>query len=446
MFFRLDMPLFKLSILSSTKNKDKKDSAITEEKTPSPAPETPEIKDTAKKIVPKETAEETPRKVAVPVKPVSENPMVKIVENTKTPPEKGDLVEGTVIVIDKSSLFVDLAPYGTGIIFGREFLNARDIIKKTAIGDTIAAKVVERENEEGYVELSLKEARQALVWSEAEGTIKDKSIFELMVKDANKGGLMLEWQGIVGFLPASQLKAEHYPRVEGGSKERVLEELKKFVGKKLAVSILSASPREGKLIFSEKEPEKKERSEIVEKYSVGDVVEGEITGIVDFGLFVKVEDRLEGLVHISEMDWGLVENPRMLFKVGEHVKAQVIEIKDGKISLSIKALKKNPWTEGEKKYKKGDIVTGVVIKYNKHGALMSIEEGIAGLVHISEFENEKNLRETLELGRPYEVMITFFDPKNQRMTLSHKDVLKKKEEVKVEKEEVKIEAEKKEEK
>ena len=356
---------------------------------------------------------------------MSTSPMVKIMEGIPTPPRAGDLVEGPVIAIEKSSLYVDLAPFGTGIIFGREFINARDIIKKTNIGDTITAKVVEKENDNGYVELSLKEARQALVWSEAESAIKTKTIFELNVKDANKGGLMLEWQGVLGFLPASQLKAEHYPRVEGGSKDKVLVELQKFVGKKLHVCILTALPREGKLIFSEKEPEKKERSEIVEKYSVGDVVDGEITGIVDFGLFVKVEDQLEGLVHISEMDWGLVENPRTLFKVGEQVKAQIIEIKDGKISLSIKALKKNPWVDAEKKYKKDDIVSGVVIKYNKHGALMSIEEGVAGLVHISEFENEKALKETLELSKSYPVKIMLFEPKSQRMTLSLKEAQKK---------------------
>jgi small subunit ribosomal protein S1 len=115
---------------------------------------------------------------------------------------------------------------------------------------------------------------------------------------------------------------------------------------------------------------------------------GEVTGIVDFGVFVKIEEGLEGLVHISEIDWSLVEDPKQLFKVGQKVKVKIIEIKDGKVSLSMKALKTNPWTESAKKYKKDDVVSGVIIKYNKHGALASIEEGIAGLVHISEFGSE----------------------------------------------------------
>ncbi len=354
--------------------------------------------------------------------------MVDIIEASKNPPEEGELIEGPVIEIDKASLFVVLGVHGTGIIYGREFSNASDIIKKINAGDNITAKVVLKENENGYVELSLKEARQALIWNEAEEAITNKTPFELVVKEANKGGLILEWRGIVGFLPASQLKAEHYPRVLDGDKEKILQELQKLVGQKLNVVVITASPKEGKLIFSEKGPEQKGKEEIIEKYRIGDIVGGEITGIVDFGLFIKVEEGLEGLVHISEMDWGLVENPRTLFKVGEVVKAQVIEIKDGKISLSIKALKENPWVAAANKYKVEDRVEGVVIKHNKHGALVSIEEGVAGLNHISEFGTEKALKETLELGKKYSFKITLFEPASQRMTLSHKEAQEPKKE------------------
>ena len=270
------------------------------------------------------------------------------------------------------------------------------------------------------------------MWEEAEDADNKKTIFELPVKAANKGGLILEWQEIQGFLPSSQLKAEHYPRVEDGNKERILEELQKFVGEKMSVCILSVYPKEGKLIFSEKETGQKEKSHLVEKYKVGDIVDGEITGIVNFGLFVKIEDALEGLVHISEMDWGLVEDPNAMFKVRENIKAQVIEIKDGKISLSIKALKENPWISAKNKYKQDDVVQGVVIKYNKHGALVSIEEGIAGLVHISEFGTDEKLKETIGLGKAYPFKIKFFDPTAQRMTLSYLEAQKKpKEEIAV---------------
>lgn len=340
-----------------------------------------------------------------------------ILNRSVNKPEVDSLVEGAVISVEKSSVYVDLAPYGAGIIYGREFINAKDIIKKISPGDIIKAKIVEIENNDGYIELSLKEAKQALTWSEAEKAIKAKTVMSLEIKDANKGGLILEWQGIQGFLPASQLKADHYPRVLDSDKDKILKELKKLVGQQIPVMIISTLPKEGKLIFSEKDNNPEEKKEILSKYTMGQDLDCVVTGLVDFGVFVKLEDELEGLVHISELDWGLVENPRAMFKIGDQIRTKVIEIKDGKISLSIKALKENPWKEFEGKLKKGDIIKGVVIKYNKHGALISIKEGVAGLVHNSTFSSESKLREKLELGKNYNFQITLFEPKDQKMTL-----------------------------
>ncbi|HPI82355.1 MAG TPA: S1 RNA-binding domain-containing protein [Candidatus Paceibacterota bacterium] len=352
----------------------------------------------------------------------------KNLEKVEMPPQLEALVEGPVISIQKSSVFIDLAPFGTGIIYGREFINAREIIRKINIGDTVKAKVVDTDSENGYIELSLKEARQALIWNEAEKAIKAKTPIELVVKEANKGGLILDWQGISGFLPASQLKSEHYPRVEDSDKDKILKALKLLIGQRINVVMISALPKEGKLIFSEKDNNPEERREIIGKYNLDDELECEVAGIVDFGVFLKLEDGLEGLVHISEIDWGLVEDPRSMFNVGDKVKAKVIEIKDGKISLSIKALKENPWKEFENTLKKGDIVSGVVIKFNKHGALVSIKQGVAGLVHNSSFGTEEKLRSTLELGKNYNFQVTLFEPKDQRMTLIFLDDTKKKDE------------------
>src|SRR3989344_120123 len=188
-----------------------------------------------------------------------ESPMFKVLNASLNPPSIEDVIEGTVMGIEKSAVYIDIPPFGTGIIYGREYINARDIIKKINLGDTVAGKVVSLGNTNGYIEISLKEARQALIWSEAEAAIVEKKIFELAVQEANKGGLILAWQGISGFLPASQLKTEHYPRVADGDKERILEELKKLVGQKISVAIIGASPKEGKLIFSEKNPEQKNK-------------------------------------------------------------------------------------------------------------------------------------------------------------------------------------------
>ncbi len=341
-------------------------------------------------------------------------------EDVPSFPKDGSMVEGPVISIGKQKVFVELHPFGAGIIYGREFNAASDILRRVKIGDIIAAKVVSTSHPEGYLELSLMEARQALIWADAEKAVNQGTVFEIAVKEANKGGLMLEWQGIVGFLPASQLKPDHYPRVEDGDKAKILDELRKLVGEKLHVVIITADAQEGKLIFSERGPQTSKETATHGVFAVGDVVQGEVTGAVEFGVFVKIQDGLEGLVHISELDWGLVENPKTLYKVGDKVNVKVIEIKDGKVSLSIKALKEDPWKSASVQFKKDQVVDAVIIKYNKHGALGSIEEGVAGLVHISEFSSVEELRKSLEIGKNYKFKITLFDPSNHRMTLSFK--------------------------
>ncbi|MAJ97391.1 MAG: 30S ribosomal protein S1 [Parcubacteria group bacterium] len=347
--------------------------------------------------------------------------MAALLTEVPASPEVGDLVEGPVVDIDKGRIYIDLHPFGTGIIYGREYLSARDILKNVNPGDTVAAKVSGIENPDGYIEVSLREARQALVWGEAEAAMKNKTALELAIKDANKGGLIVEWQGIQGFLPASQLSVDNYPRVPDGDKDKIFAELKQLVDKKLVLHVITADAKEQKLIFTEKGIDAEEKAEMVDKYRVGDAHDGEITGATDFGVFVKLEDGLEGLVHISEMDWALVEDPKSRYKVGEKVRVQVIEVKDSKVSLSIKALTEDPWTAASKKFKKGDKVKAVVIKYNKHGALASIEEGVAGLVHVSEFGGSEQLRDELRLGSLYPFTITLFDPVEHKMTLSFKD-------------------------
>src|SRR6056297_2306139 len=178
----------------------------------------------------------------------TETSMEAILHDSPAPPSEGEIIEGTVSAIGRARVYVELAPYGQGLIFGREYMNARDILRKVAVGDSIAAKVVEAENEDGYIELSLKEARQALIWSDAEEAVKKGTIMSLEVKEANKGGLIIDWQGIQGFLPASQLSAENYPRVTDGDKDKILSELNELVGKHLNVVMITADPKEHKLI------------------------------------------------------------------------------------------------------------------------------------------------------------------------------------------------------
>lgn len=335
-------------------------------------------------------------------------------------PKTGELIQGTVLSRRGPSLYIDLGPYGTGIVYGREYYNARDIIKPLAIGDPVAAKVVEIENEDGYTELSLCEAGRDKLWQEAARLVKSREPVSLRVFSANKGGLVMHWEGIAGFLPVSQLTAKHYPRVEGGDKGKILTELQKFVGETLHVTILDIDPKETKLIFSEKSVESEEMKEVLAKYTVGDVIEGEVTGVVDFGVFIKIEEGLEGLAHISELDWGLVENPSDLFQPDQRVKAKIISVEGGKVSLSVKALKPDPWKDFSQKYKKGDIVTGRVRKIDRYGAFVEVEEFLlSGLSHVSEFGSEKEMRSAMEVGKVYHFQILNLNSEERKLSLSY---------------------------
>lgn len=330
----------------------------------------------------------------------------------------GDLVDGKILTKRGTKVYFDLGSYGTGIVYGKEYSNAKEILKKLDVGDNISTKIVDIENEDGFIELSLKEAGSEIIWKEAVALKTSHDPVSLKVLEANKGGLVLEWKNIKGFLPASQLKAAHYPRVEGGDKEKILEELKSLVGQDLNVTILDFEPKENKLIFSEKGTESEDLKKIVEKYKIGDSVEGEVTGVVEFGIFIKIEDGLEGLAHISELDWGLVESPSGLFKVGDLAKAKIIAVDGDKISLSVKALKPDPWEVNKDKYKKGDIVEGKVARLNKYGVLVILDSGIYGLVHISEFGSEKKMKETVEAGKTYVFQIVNYRPENKKLSFA----------------------------
>ncbi|MBI4132773.1 MAG: S1 RNA-binding domain-containing protein [Candidatus Sungbacteria bacterium] len=332
-------------------------------------------------------------------------------------PKPGDIVEGAVIEKRGSRLFVDLGSRGTGIVFGREYFEAQDIIKRLGSGERVVAKVVEPDNEEGFVELSLKQAGREKNWQEMKRVMESREFIKLKVSEANRGGLIAEYLGVLGFLPASQLSQEHYPRVEGGDKERIYEELKKLVGQELELTIIDVDPDEGKLIFSEKSRETEAIRQRLAQYHVGDEVDGEVAGLVSFGAFVKFGDGLEGLVHISEIDWQLISSPADVLKIGERVRAKIIGIEGDKVSLSLKALKEDPWASAGEKYKKGEVVAGTVVKFNPFGAFVKLNEDIQGLAHISEFGSEARMKEVLALGQAHEFKILSVDPKEHRLAL-----------------------------
>jgi len=331
-------------------------------------------------------------------------------------PKTGDIIEGKIIALKPSIIYLDLGNFKSGIILGSEIKKHPFEFRKIKLNDIITVKIISLDNEDGYVEVSLLKAGEEKTWQALRDKMEKNEIIDALVNKANKGGLMIEVEGIEAFMPVSQLSSAHYPRVEGGDKSRILSELNKLIGQTLKVKIIDLDTREKKLIVSEKATEEKKLKIALEKYKIGDTIEGIITGIVDFGAFIKFDD-LEGLIHISEMDWQIINNPNEMFKVGDKIQAQIIEIEGDRVSLSTRALKENPWAKVEEKYQAGQTVKGIITKFNPFGAFVKLDENIQGLAHISEFGTEKKMEEVLEIGKEYEFKILSIKPSEYRMAL-----------------------------
>ncbi len=337
-------------------------------------------------------------------------------------PQEGDLIEGTIIDIGKQAIYLDLGPIGTGVIFGRELQDGLGTIKTLKPGDKIKATVVDMENDDGYVELSIRTASYELAWEDIYNKMQSGDIISAKIREANRGGLIAEIYGIKAFLPVSQLAAEHYPRVEEGDKSQILALLNKLINKDLRVKIIDANKEEEKLILSEKETYAAEERQAISSLKIGDTIEGVISGVVDFGAFVKFNSaseggkEMEGLVHISELAWQLIENPRDIIKVNDKVKAKIIGIDGTRISLSVKALKEDPWSV--LKYKIGDVVSGTVHKITPYGAFVYLDRDIHGLIHISELGSIEEARKRLTVGKTDKFKIISLEAKEHRMGLS----------------------------
>jgi small subunit ribosomal protein S1 len=359
-------------------------------------------------------------------------------------PEEGTKIKGKVIEIDTHALFVDLGEMGVGIIYGKEVKDGfGSNRKKLKSGDEITASVVDEENEEGYVELSVREAIKDEAWKDLIKKKETGEIITVKILDANKGGLMIEVNNITGFMPVSQLTAEHYPRVEDGDKNKIFEILKSYVNTEMKVCVIDTIQEEEKLIVSEKEAYKEEEKKNIAEFKVGDVVEGEVSGVVDFGAFIKFlppslkdskddSDKLEGLVHISQLDWKLIDNPRDVVTIGDKLKAKIISIDDTRISLSVRELKADPWSQAADKYKVGDVVEGLVNKVNHFGAFVYLDTDIHGLAHISDFISKypgKNIDEVIQTDETYLWKIMSMDPNKHRMGLKFLGNLKDKEKI-----------------
>jgi small subunit ribosomal protein S1 len=357
--------------------------------------------------------------------PKKVHPLTNVLKNNPelaVPIKEGDSFEAVLLSKDSQIAFFDIEGRGTGVLYGVEMLNAKDILKNIKVGDKCTITVVLPENDEGYIEASLVKALWHQNWQEIKKLKESGNTVMVKISSANTGGLLAELYGIKSFVPVSQLSTDHYPHVEDGDKNKILDELKKFVGTELEVKILDFNSKADKLILSEKEVTGEGVKKSLEKYHVGDVIEVIVSGIADFGVFVRFVDdpNIEGLVHISEIDHKLIDSPKETAKVNDSIKAKIIEIKDGRVSLSFKALKINPWDDAEKYFAAEQEVEGTVAKFNPFGALISLEYDLQGLIHISEFESAEKMKEELEVSKKYTFIVTSVKPAEKRIILKLK--------------------------
>ncbi|KKR05852.1 MAG: RNA binding S1 domain protein [Parcubacteria group bacterium GW2011_GWC2_39_14] len=357
--------------------------------------------------------------------------MGKLLESdgaSSTFPNVGDILTGKVIAASKKEVLIDFNGVLTGIVRGKELYNESEEFSNLKIGDDVEATVMDLENEQGLLELSFRFAGHQKAWLTLQGYKEENKTVAARINDANKGGLLVTVANVHGFLPVSQLSPEFYPRVQGGDKNKILEKLKTYVGQDFQVKILDADEESEKLIVSEKNAWEEEQKDVLNKYNVGDLIEGTITAVTDFGVFVEFGENLEGLIHISELAWQRIDDPRELFDVNQKIKAEIIKIDGSKIFLSSKKLKDDPWKDIEKKYKIGDFVSGTVVKTTPFGLFVELDKDIHGLAHISEL-SEKTISNIEDFCKPGEVLkfrIVSLEPAEHRLGLSLKPEEEKK--------------------
>jgi small subunit ribosomal protein S1 len=330
----------------------------------------------------------------------------------------GDVVEGIVTSIRKHEVWIDLGAKGVGVVLRREIGHGQQLEE----GQAVTVSVIDPELDEGHALLSMRRAAKDRGWEELERVFGAQEIVEIQPYDANRGGLLVELEGIRGFLPVSQLAAGHYPRVSGADKDEILQKLNALTTQPLRVRILDVSRKDNKLIFSEKEAVKDDMAQRFSELKVGDVVEGVVTGVIDFGAFVNV-DGIEGLIHISEISWERVDNPRNYVKVGENVKAKIIAIDKDRLSLSLKQMSEDPWLSEVKKFKSGDVVDGKITRITPFGAFVQLSPSVEALVHVSEMSDDEGVdpEKLFQLNEKKQFKVLDIDTENRKIALSLKN-------------------------
>ncbi|MBI4281638.1 S1 RNA-binding domain-containing protein [Candidatus Uhrbacteria bacterium] len=336
-------------------------------------------------------------------------------------PKVGDIIQGRIITLGKNEVQLDIEGLTTGVVRGPELYDESGEYGDLKIGEMVGATVIDLENENGEMELSFLHAGHKRAWEKLLELQKAGTVVSAKVVGANKGGLLMKVANSAGFLPVSQLTPEHYPRVDGGDKGKILEKLQKFVNQSFDVKIIDVHEQDEKLIVSEKAAWEDKQRATISQYKIGDTLTGKVTGLVDFGAFVELPNGLEGLIHISEIAWQRLDHPRDVLTVGQEITAQIIVIEGSRISLSLKKMTADPWVHVLERYAVGQIVKGKVLKVNPFGLFVELDPEIHGLAHVSELAHTPVDPTTLaKPGDTIDLKIISIEPNEHRLGLSLK--------------------------
>ncbi len=335
-------------------------------------------------------------------------------------PREGEVVNGTVVKIEKKNILVNVNNQFSGLVISKEIGNTVDLDSLKS-GDAVDVMVLWDSVERGLLILSLKRANQIKSLTNLSKFRNSEEIITVKPTEANKGWLLVDIDWLKWFIPVSQLTPLNYPRVEGADPAKILEHLQGLVGKDFKVKVINVDEAGKKIIFSEKAAISENRDKALGNLKVGDIVEWTVSWILTYWLFITF-DGLEWLVHVSEIDWGHVNNPSKFAKVGQKIKVKVIGLDNDKISLSVKRLQENPWDVLARKYKVGDTVKAAISRISQFGAFMELDGGIQWLIHLSEISHwvVKDIRDFIKVWEEVEAKIINFEPKEKRIGLSLK--------------------------
>ena len=341
--------------------------------------------------------------------------------------KEGQKVKGTALKKITNGVLVNCSNAAfTGIILSKEVKELERSGYDLAPGREIELEIVNPSirHEDGYYIVSITKLLQYDVWKAILRKFEDDEIITVIPTEANLGGLLVDMHGIKWFVPLSQLAPIHYPRVEDGDQEAIFEKLLDLIGQEIKVRIINIDEEEKRIILSEREALKEEREAVLNELEVGKIFDGVVSGVSSYGLFVTIGGTVEGLVHISEITYGHVNNIDSLGKIWDKIKVKVIGLENGKISLSSKKLKDDPWTELPKQHKVGDILEGEVVRYVPYGVFIRVFQDINGLIHLSELSHKstQNPNEIVKLGQIVKAKIILLDPRNRKIGLSMKGV------------------------